>query len=83
MEEVTQWLLDGEPRVEYGTRIDLLKQSNTENKVVLARKKSLSHPKITGLLTELKDWPGTVLNSHKNASQPFHKLSFIADLGLK
>ena len=24
-----------------------------------------------------------VLSSHKSASQPFHKLSFIADLGLK
>jgi hypothetical protein len=33
-------------------------------------------------LSELKNWPGTVLSSHKSASQPFHKLSFIADIGL-
>ena len=39
-------------------------------------------PKIQQLLQELKGWPGQVLNSHKSASQPFHKLSFIADLGL-
>ena len=42
----------------------------------------LAEPKIRSLLTELTNWPGTVLNSHKSASQPFHKLAFIADLGL-
>jgi hypothetical protein len=42
----------------------------------------LADPKIKALLAELTDWPGTVLNSHRSASQPFHKLSFIADLGL-
>jgi hypothetical protein len=42
----------------------------------------LADPKIKALLDELADWPGIVLNSHKSASQPFHKLSFIADLGL-
>jgi hypothetical protein len=75
--------LDGEPWVEYRTRVDLLKQSENESEVTLARKKMLCHPKIQGLLDELSYWPGTVLNSHKSASQPFHKLSFIADLGLK
>ncbi len=43
----------------------------------------IQHPKIQLLLEELRKWPGTVLSSHKSASQPFHKLSFIADLGLK
>jgi hypothetical protein len=33
-------------------------------------------------LDELTDWPGTVLNSHKSANQPFHKLFFLADLGI-
>jgi hypothetical protein len=42
----------------------------------------LAEPKIRSLLIELTNWPGTVLNSHKSASQPFHKLAFIADLGL-
>ncbi len=83
MEEVIEWLLDGEPWVEYRTRIDLLKQSENETEVAIARKKLLCHPKIQGLLAELRNWPGIVLNSHKSASQLFHKLSFIADLGLK
>ena len=39
-------------------------------------------PKLQLILRELKDWPGIVLSSHKSASQPFHKLSFIADVGL-
>jgi hypothetical protein len=42
----------------------------------------VADPKIKALLAELTDWPGTVLNSHKSASQSFHKLLFLADLGL-
>ena len=77
-----EWLLQGEPWVEYRTRLDLLEQSESEPEVVAARKAMLADPKIRSLLGELADWTGPVLNSHKSASQPFHKLSFIADLGL-
>ena len=77
-----EWLLQGEPWIEYRTRIDLLGQPETDPQVMTARKKMLADPKIKTLLAELTDWPGTVLNSHRSASQPFHKLSFIADLGL-
>ena len=83
MEEIIKWLLEGEPWVEYRTRVDLLGQSENESEVIHARKEMINHPKIQSLLEELKNWPGTVLSSHKSASQPFHKLSFIADLGLK
>jgi hypothetical protein len=50
--------------------------------VKAVRKEMLADLKIKSLLGELANWPGTVLNSHKSASQPFHKLAFIADLGL-
>ena len=43
----------------------------------------LADPRVQALLAELSDWPGTVISSHKSAGQPFHKLTFIADLGLK
>jgi hypothetical protein len=43
----------------------------------------LEDPKITSLLQELRAWPGVVLSSHKSPSQSYHKLSFLADLGLK
>ena len=83
MKEIIEWLLEGEPWVEYRTRLDLLEQSENEIKVVRSRKQMIEHPQIQLLLEEQRNWPGIVLNSHKSAKQPFHKLSFIADLGLK
>jgi hypothetical protein len=77
-----EWLLEGEPFIEYRTRVDLLRQSENEPEVIQARKGMISQPGIQSILQELKNWPGTVLSSHKSASQPFHKLTFIADLDL-
>jgi hypothetical protein len=39
--------------------------------------------KVRDLATELSAWPGKVISSHKSAGQPFHKLTFLAELGLK
>ena len=83
MKDMIEWLLDGEPFVEYRTRVDLLGQLENEPEVINAKKKTIEDHKIQLLLKELKNWPGTVLSSHKSASQPFHKLSFIADIGLR
>ena len=83
MKDIVKWLMEGEPWVEYRTRLDLLEQSESEPEVVSARKKMINHPKIQLLLEELTNWPGTVLSSHKSAGQSFHKLSFIADLGFR
>jgi hypothetical protein len=83
LKDIVKWLMEGEPWVEYRTRLDLLEQSESEPEVVSARKKMINHPKIQLLLEELSNWPGTVLSSHKSAGQSFHKLSFIADLGLR
>jgi len=81
--KTVEWLLQGEPWIEYRTRLDLLGQTEKDPQVVTARKAMLADAKIQSLLTELIDWPGIVLNSHKSASQSFHKLAFIADLGLR
>ena len=81
-DKTVEWLLQGEPWIEYRTRLDLLNQPENDPQVVAARKGMLADANIQSLLTELMDWPGIVLNSHKSASQPFHKLEFIADLGL-
>jgi hypothetical protein len=80
--ETINWLLKGEPYIEYRTRIDLLGENKDDPEVSDAKKKMSEDPKIQQLIAELKNWPGTVLNSHKSASQPFHRLSFIADIGL-
>jgi hypothetical protein len=42
----------------------------------------LADTPVQNLVAELSGWPGTVISSHKSASQPFHKLTFLADLGL-
>ena len=76
------WLLEGEPFIEYRTRRDLLGQSENEPQVLSVRKAMLASPPVQNLVVELSGWPGTVISSHKSASQPFHKLTFIADLGL-
>ena len=83
MEEIIEWLLKGEPYVEYRTRVDLLGQLENEPQVISAKKGIIEDSRVHFLLQELKGWPGIVLSSHRSARQPFHKLSYIADLGLK
>jgi len=77
-----EWLLEGEPFVEYRTRVDLLGESERDASVRAARRSMLDDPRVAGLVVDLSAWPGTVIASHKSASQPFHKLTFVADLGL-
>jgi hypothetical protein len=76
------WLLEGEPFVEYRTRLDVLAQPESDEAVADARQGMLADSRVAGLIGELAQWPGTVIASHKSASQPFHKLTFLADLGL-
>jgi hypothetical protein len=83
MENLTRWLSEREPWIKYRTLIDLQDQPENTPKVMLLKKEMINHPKIQSLLEELKNWPGPVIASHKSANQHFHKLSFIADLGLK
>lgn len=83
MKTPIDWLLAGDPWVEYRTRLDLLGEPIDSEKVLNARRQMLTHPLVRGLVKELQGWPGVVLNSHKSASQFFHKLTFLADLGLR
>ncbi len=81
--ELIDWLLDGEPWVEYRTRLDLLGQSPDNPDVVKAYEAILAHPYIHNLITELSEWPGPKLKSHKKAGHFLHKLGFIANIGLR
>jgi len=38
--------------------------------------------KIKDIIQELKNWPGPEISSHRSANQSFHKLVFLADIGL-
>ena len=82
MDAPIDWLLEGEPWIVYRTRIDLLGQPESARAVQSAREGMRRDPHIHALLAALTDWPGVVISSHKSASQPFHRLTFVADLGL-
>ncbi len=82
MKAPVDWLLEGEAWIEYRTRLDLLGQSEQDERVKSARKAMLADAQVQALVRELTGWPGTVISSHKSAGQPFHKLTFVADLGL-
>ena len=83
MDIPVEWLLEGEPYIEYRTRTDLMSQADADPLVASARAAMLADPRVKALVEELAGWPGTVISSHKSAGQPFHKLTFLADLGLK
>ena len=82
MKAPIDWLLEGPPWIEYRTRCDLLRQCEEDPQVKSARKSMLENAQVQNLVAELSGWPGKVISSHKSASQSFHKLTFIADLGI-
>ena len=77
------WLLQGPAWVEYRTRCDLMAEPANDPQVSNARSRMLADAPVQALVAELSNWPGTVIASHKSAGQPFHKLTFLPDLGLK
>ncbi len=77
------WLLEGEAYIQYHTRLDLLGQAGSDPQVSAARRAMLEQPQVQALIQELGAWPWKVIASHKSAGQPFHKLAFLADLGLQ
>ena len=83
MNAPTDWLLEGPAWVTYQTRLDLLHQPADDPTVISARKSMLADVQVQNLVAELSNWPWKVISSHKSAGQPFHKLTFLADLGLK
>jgi hypothetical protein len=53
--DLIDWLLEGEPFVEYRTRVDLLGQLDNAPDVIDAKKRMIEDQKIQVLLQELKD----------------------------
>ncbi len=82
MQAPVEWLLEGEAYIRYRTRRDLLGLSDDDPNVAADRAAMLADPLVEGLVCELQGWPGPAIASHKSASQFFHKLTFLADLGL-
>lgn len=77
------WLMQGPAYIQYRARIDLFGEDESTSGVQSARSAMLNQPEILELVGSLSDWPGKVLSSHKSASQAFHTLNFLTDLGLR
>jgi hypothetical protein len=76
-------MLEGAPYIRYRTRRDLLGLPEDDPQAISDRRAMLADAPIMELVTELQGWPGPVIASHKSAKQHFHKLTFLADLGLR
>lgn len=77
------WLLEGEPWIEYRARVDLLGQTEDDPRVQTARNAMLVGDPVQALLYDFASWPGKAITSHKAAGLLLHKLTFLADLGLR
>ena len=77
------WLLEGPSWMQYRIRLDLCDESPNNPQVTAVREALLAEPEVQEIIAGLQTWPGIVLNSHKSAKQPFHKLNFLADIGLR
>jgi hypothetical protein len=77
------WLLEGPPWIQRHARQAFLGLAETDPTVAAAHAQTVADPQVRALVNELRNWPGAVLNSHKSAGHPLHKLVFLADLGLR
>lgn len=80
---IINWLLDGDPWVRYNTRIHLLGQQEDDPSVHADHKLVLDSDIFQGIVNELTEWPGKVVTTHKNNENAYHKLVFLADIGIK
>jgi len=80
---IIQWLLQGDPWVRYNTRTHLLLQAGDHPEVAADHCSMISSDLVVSIIKELKEWPGKIVNSHKSADAEFHKLAFLANIGLK
>lgn len=74
--------LKGPPWARYRALVDLVGLDPKDPEAQAARAAMEGAPELAPLLSEVGGWPGTVLASHKSASQGFHSLSFLAELGV-
>jgi len=76
------WLLQGDPWVRLRTRLDLMRARPDSTEVQEDRRETRRDLRIIALVKEVSALPWPPLTSHKSASHPIHKLTFLADLGL-
>jgi len=83
MDELLAWLQEGPSWIRYRALVDLAHEPESSPDVQDARRAMLEDPQVSALVQELQGWPGAILNSHKSAGQLYHKLKFLADIGVR
>ena len=79
-----EWLLgSNEPWTRYRTLVDLLDRPQDDAEVQAARAAMAAHPQVQALAAEAAAWPGYAIRRHNDAGHPLHKLSTLADFGLR
>ena len=82
--ELAQCLLDSdEPWTRYRTFVDLLDCSEDDADVRAARKAMLAHPQVKILFAEVAAWGEQPVARHNDAGHAIHKLSTLADFGVR
>jgi len=83
--DVIQWLMESdEPWTRYRTLVDLVDRSTGDSEVEAARTEMLAHSQVQSLIAEVAQWPGPApLKRHSDASHPIHKLSALAEFGVR
>ena len=84
MLDQSEWLLHSqEPWTRYRTFVDLLDQPESSKEVLGVRQAMLDHPQVRSLIEAASNWPGYALKRHNDAKHPIHKISTLADFGLR
>lgn len=81
MAKIDLWMNASNAFIRHRYLLDIAEKSASDPLVRSAKAEMAADPKIRQLLDDVREWPGTVLNSHKSASQNYHKMIFLADLG--
>jgi hypothetical protein len=83
MDAQLDWLLEGPAWIRYRSLVDLAHKPESSPDVQAARRDMLADTRVAGLVHELQAWPGLPINSHRSAEKLYHKLKFMADLGVR
>lgn len=68
--------------IKYNTMIHLLDFDREDIRVIQSQSEIMKDELVSKLIDELENWPGKIVNSHKSSGQLYHKLAFVADIGL-
>jgi hypothetical protein len=78
------WLLSSdEPWTRYRTLVDLLDKPESDPDVATARAAMLAHSDVQGLIAAAASWPCGPIKRHNDASHALHKLTVLADMGVR